>query len=174
MSVQEKVVTLVTPIVEAIDVDLYDVDYNGGILRVMVDREGGVDIGVIQDLSRRISFELDEQEVIGARYTLEVSSPGLERKLRTAQHFQGAIGAKVTVKLMPGSEGPRRRDGVLAAADESSITLRTEEGGTVDIATASISGARTVFDWGPSAKADKKVPSRSSLSEIADDGEATS
>jgi ribosome maturation factor RimP len=174
MSVQEKVTTLVTPIVEAIDADLYDVDYNGGILRVMVDREGGLDIGAIQDLSRRISAELDEQEVISARYTLEVSSPGLERKLRTALHFEGAIGEKVTVKLMPGTDGPRRREGLLAAAEADSITLRTDDGDSVEIATGSISGARTVFEWGSASRADNKGTSRSSGTETADDREATS
>jgi ribosome maturation factor RimP len=174
MSVQDKVMTLVTPIVESIDAELYDVDYNGGILRVLIDREGGIDIGVIQDLSRRISFELDDQEVISARYTLEVSSPGLERKLRTTDHFAGAIGEKVTVKLMPGTEGERRRDGVLVAVDEGAITLRADEGQTFDINRASISKARTVFEWGSHDKADDTVTSRSSSSRTADDTEATS
>ncbi len=159
MSVQDTVASLVAPLVSATGLDLYDVEYNGGILRVLVDGHDGVDIGRIQDLSRRISRMLDEHDPIPGRYTLEVSSPGLERKLRTTEHFRGAIGEQVKIKLFPGGDELRRREGRLVDVSDEHIILRDEAGDAV-IALDSISGARTVFDWGPGVD-NEKLPARS-------------
>jgi hypothetical protein len=86
-------------------------------------------------------------------YTLEVSSPGLERPLRSADHWRGAVGDRVKVKLMPRVEGDRRADGVLVGFDGNLATIATGEGErTIDI--ADVSGARTVFEWN-NAEGDK-------------------
>ena len=166
MSVLDDVRALVAPVVEGISLQLYDVEYNGGILRVLVDGDEGVDIGTIQDLSRRISKLLDEADPISGRYTLEVSSPGLERKLRTVEQFTGALGEQVSVKLMPGTEEPRRRRGALVEVGDGRITL-VENDERVTVLLDSISSARTVFEWGPADKSAKKGKQGSSAQRSA-------
>ena len=80
MSTPERVRTLVEPLVAELDLDLYDLEHTGGVLRVLVDQPGGVDIDAIAALTRAISRALDEHDPIPGEYTLEVSSPGLERR----------------------------------------------------------------------------------------------
>ena len=65
-----------------------------------------------------VSDLLDEHDLVGERTTLEVSSPGIERPLRTPEHFRRFVGTEVAVKLRPAAEGERRLQGVLEAADD--------------------------------------------------------
>ena len=94
---------------------------------------------------------LDELDPIPGRYTLEVSSPGVERTLRTPAHFVRAIGETVTVKTRPQVPGERRRRGVLVAADDDGLTLDVDGGpdGGIRLSYSDIDKARTVFVWGP-------------------------
>src|SRR3546814_9850277 len=71
---------IIAPLVEAAGLDLYDLELAGGVLRVLVDREGGADIDAISKLTRATSRALDEHDPIAGSYTLEVSTPGLERR----------------------------------------------------------------------------------------------
>jgi ribosome maturation factor RimP len=154
LSTVDRVQLLVAPLLEAADLELYDLDLAGGILRVLVDREGGADIDAISQVARAISRTLDEHDPIQGKYTLEVSTPGLERPLRTPEHFRRAIGTEVKVKTHPGVEGDRRVDGTIAAADAEAVTIATGDGGQRTLRYDDIERARTVFVWGPS---DKKV-----------------
>ncbi len=83
----------------------------GGVLAVTVDRAGGVDLDALTTANRAVSRALDELDPIPGRYSLEVSSPGLERPLRTPAHFARAIGETITVKTRPQVPGERRRRG---------------------------------------------------------------
>ena len=83
MSVPERVRGVIEPVVAAEDLELFDLEQAGPVLRVTVERAGGLDMGVIASVTRAISRALDEHDPIAGRYTLEVSSPGLERPLRT-------------------------------------------------------------------------------------------
>ena len=85
-------------------------------------------------------------------YTLEVSSPGLERKLRLPQHFSGAVGELVNVKLGPHVEGDRRVRGWLKAVSDDAISVVDDAGTERRIEIADITKAVTVFEWGPSPK----------------------
>ena len=152
-----RVHALVAPLVEAADATLYDLEYQGGVLRVTVEREGGVGIDLIARLTREISRELDETDPIAGQYTLEVSSPGLERVLRRSNHFVGAVGTLVTVKARAGVEGDRRIKGVLVAADADAETVTIAPSGaapgtTRTLGLSDIERARTVFEWGPAPK----------------------
>lgn len=151
MGIEDRVRELVAPIVEAESVDLYDVEHNGGVLRVSVDSDGGIDIDVIKRISRAISRLLDEADPVPGRYTLEVSSPGLERALRVPDHFRRAIGSRVKVKTRPDTEGDRRVEGELTAVDDDGFDIVTAAG-TRRIAFDAVSKARTVFEWGPAPK----------------------
>lgn len=133
-------------------VELYDVELAGGILRVLVDREGGVDIDALGALTRAVSARLDDLDPLPGRYTLEVSSPGLERRLRRPEHFRRSLGAQVVVKTLPGTEGERRLEGELAAADDDGFDLRLGDGTRRHLGYGEVDRARTVFAWGPAPK----------------------
>ena len=87
------------------------------------------------------------------RYTLEVTSPGLERPLRTPNHFQREVNKVVSVRLHHAVEGRRRLQGTLLRADDKSIIVCLEDTGTdMTVAYGDIERARTVFVWGKSPK----------------------
>lgn len=137
---------LVEPIVADLDVSLYDLDFAGGTLRITVEKPGGIDLETIAELTRQVSRQLDLDDPISGRYTLEVSSPGLERNLRTAEHWRSAVGERVKIKTAPDHDGERRYDGVVTAADESSVTLQIDDR-TAVVPLDAIERARTHFEW---------------------------
>jgi ribosome maturation factor RimP len=139
------------PVVSAADLELVDVELRSGVLLVTVDRTGGVDLQALTDANRAVSSVLDELDPIPGRYTLEVSSPGVERTLRTPAHFIKAVGETVTVKTRPQVPGDRRLRGELLAADEDGLELAVEGAadGRLRLAYSDIDRARTVFLWGP-------------------------
>lgn len=152
MAIIDRVRELVTPLAEAASVDLYDVEHHGAMVRVLVDSDRGVDLDVLARLSRSVGRALDEHDLIDGRYTLEVSSPGLERPLRTPDHFRRAAGSEVKVKTLPGFDGPRRLTGVLEAVADDGVDLRDGEGLLSRIAFEHLASARTVFEWGPGSR----------------------
>jgi ribosome maturation factor RimP len=153
MGVSERLHELIGPLCDDLDVELIDVEYAGGVVRVTIDRPGGVDLDAVARVTRAVSRALDEHDPIAGRYTLEVSSPGLERNLRTPSHFGRAVGSTVRVKTRPGVDGDRRFEGVLASADDHGIVVASREGqGERRIAYGEIERARTVFEWGPAPK----------------------
>ncbi len=158
----ERVRELVEPITSDLDLDLYDVERRGGTVRITVDTQPGSDGGISLDAlslaTRLISRELDHEDPISTQYTLEVTSPGLERTLRTPAHFQREVGKDVTIRLVGHavSEGEARRiDGKLIAADDTTATLLTAEGDERIVAVADVDKARTIFEWGPKPKPGK-------------------
>jgi len=84
MSTADRVQHLVAPLLEAAGLDLYDLELAGGVLRVLVDKEGGADIDAVAKLARALSNALDEHDPIDGHYTLEVSTPGLAAARRGA------------------------------------------------------------------------------------------
>jgi ribosome maturation factor RimP len=154
MGVSDRLHAIVDPICTELDLELVDLEYAGGVVRVTIDRPGGVDMEAIARTTRAVSRALDEHDPIAGRFTLEVSSPGLERTLRTPAHFQRAIGSTVRVKTRPGVEGERRFDGVLSASDEEgfTVTLAPPASGDRRVRYDDVERARTVFEWGPAPK----------------------
>lgn len=165
MTVADRVRDLVLPLLAERDIELYDLEVAGPVLKVVIDRPGGLDLDVLAKATRAVSHALDEADPIAGAYTLEVTSPGLERALRTPQHFVRAVGETVKIKLTadavaePGDD--RRLAGVLVAADDDGITLRTDAPGADAepserrLAYVDIERARTVFEWGPGDKPGK-------------------
>jgi ribosome maturation factor RimP len=159
MATADRLRELVVPLLDERGLRLYDLELAGGVVRVLVDRDGGADIDAISELTRAISRALDEADPIAGSYTLEVSTPGLERPLRTPEHFAGAVGTEVRIKTIPGTEGDRRVDGVVASADAEGVTIRTHAGDEPQdrrLRYAEIERARTVFEWGPATGNQKK------------------
>src|SRR5277367_5451883 len=116
-----------SPILQARGLDLVDVELHGAQLTVFVDRQGGINLDELGDATREVSAALDEIDPIPGRYTLSVSSPGLERRLRTPAHFSRAVGETVTVRVDSGTADVRRVTGTLQSADESGITVTGSE-----------------------------------------------
>ena len=141
--------------------DLYDLEMVKGTLNVVVNAPGGVDLERLTTASRQISEWLDVNDPIAGRYTLDVSTPGLERKLRTPQHFATTLGEIVTLRELRPGEATRRLEGPVVAVDETGVTLDDAEHGRTRVAFDSIDRARTVFKWGAEAK---PTPSRGKAS----------
>ncbi|HEX2577229.1 MAG TPA: ribosome maturation factor RimP [Aquihabitans sp.] len=154
MEIAERIRGLVAPLVAEVDAELYDVEFTGGTLRITVDRPGGVDMGVIGSLTRAVSRLLDETDPIPGQFTLEVSSPGLERPLRIPEHFARAVGEVIAVKTRPGTEGDRRLTGRVVAADDESVTIAPDAADAAPrrLLIDDLERARTVFEWGPAPK----------------------
>jgi ribosome maturation factor RimP len=161
----DKVRALVAPIVGDLQLDLYDLEFRGGTLRVTLDTPvgstAGVDLDTIALATRLIGREFDHHDPVPGHYTLEVTSPGLERTLRTPQHFQRELGKVVALRLRDTSNADRRVQGVLVAADDAAATVRLDvdiHDGTQDrtVPYTQIDRARTVFIWGPGPKPGKK------------------
>lgn len=147
-SVAEKLWDRIDPYVAAEGVELDDVEVLGGgqIVRVVVDASDPIGVDIIADLSRGISRLIDEDDPIKGSYTLEVSSPGLERKLTRPRHYEKSIGRDVTIKTHADLDGTKAHRGILVAATDSAATLDIE-GTKRTIPYAAIASARTVFVW---------------------------
>jgi ribosome maturation factor RimP len=144
MSVVERVRELVEPALAQDGLELFDVEYGGGRLVVLADRPGGIDLDALTQATHRISALLDRADAVpGGRYVLEVSSPGLERTLRTPAHFRRYVGSEVSVKTAPEAAGDRRLRGVLTSADDDGFTV-----GDRRFAYGEVERVRTVFEWG--------------------------
>ena len=158
----DRVTALINPIVADLGLDLYDIEYTGGVLRVVVDTQPGGPEGVSLDnislITRLVSREFDHSDPIPGRYTLEVSSPGLERTLREPRHFHREIGKTLAVKLDAPINGERRVQGDLIATTDDSITLRLADKAMSEliIPFSHIDRAKTVFNWGPAPKPGSK------------------
>ena len=159
----DMIVRTLAPAVSELGLDLYDVQVSGSgrarILRVMVDREGGVDLEAIADATQAVSPLLDApplDAVIAGPYALEMSSPGLERPLRTPAHFARALGDTVSVKT-----GGQRVRGVITAVDDAGLDLLLDDGSTEHVAYSDIAQARTVFEWSGEQKRTKSKNARS-------------
>jgi ribosome maturation factor RimP len=113
--------------------------------------------------------------VISGPYALEVSSPGLERPLRTPAHFARAQGETISVKTRAGDDHPARRvRGVVGDVDGSGFDLTQDDGTTEHLAYADVAQARTVFEWGPQPKRGKSGTSKKASSPKASSPKANS
>jgi ribosome maturation factor RimP len=158
----KRVRAIVDPIATDLSLDVYDVEQRGGTLRVTLDTPAGseasVDLEQLALATRLISRQLDHDDPVPGRYTLEVTSPGVERNLRTPAHFRREVGKTINVRLADVSAEQRRLEGVLVAADERTATIRVGEGDDATdhvLELSSIDRARTVFVWGPQPKPGK-------------------
>lgn len=112
------------------------------IFRVYITAPDGVTLDLCANISNDLSPFLDVHPPVGGRYRLEVSSPGIERKLRKPAHFQNAIGEKVKLKV-PSQD---RLKGVVKSADSEGITIETKHG-EESYSYDEIAKAKTYYDW---------------------------
>ncbi|UTJ06871.1 ribosome maturation factor RimP [Arcobacter roscoffensis] len=132
--------------VESLDAQLYDIvttkENDRNIYRVLVTAKGGINLDKCAEISRMISPILDVEEPMSGVYNLEVSSPGIERKLRTKDHFKASIGDKVKIKDI----ATETYKGELLSADDNKILIKTEFG-EEEVEYDSILSASTYFEW---------------------------
>ena len=152
MSALEEVRNLAESVTSRRSLRLWDVEMTGQpgrmVVRVLVDADGGIDLDTVAQVSEEISRALDLEDPLSGRYTLEVSSPGLERTLRLPDHFRLSVGKQVTVKTREQLVSSSHRiDGVIERADETAVLVQTDET-EVTVPYEQIKSARTVFEWG--------------------------
>jgi len=113
---------------------------SAGTLRLFIDRPGGVDLGLCEAVTKELRF-------LNESYSLEVSSPGVERPLTKPEHFRRFLGRKVRVKTREAIEGQRNFKGTLADADDEAVTVAAE-GTAVRIPFSRVERSNLVADFG--------------------------
>lgn len=127
-TIEQRVEALIKPIVESMDLVLWGIRFRGSrdraMLQIFIDKEGGVDADICGELTNIISPALDTEDIINPRYTLEVSSPGIDRILFTLDQFKMYINQVIKLELVIAQEGRKKFEGkLLEVKDDSSIVL---------------------------------------------------
>ena len=121
---------LLTGAVEALGYELLELELRltgrKKIVRLYIDAENGIDLMDCEKVSHQVSAVLDVEDPIPGEYDLEVSSPGLNRKLRTAEHFRRFAGAEAKIELTHPLDGRRRFRGRIADVDDEAVTVRVD------------------------------------------------
>jgi ribosome maturation factor RimP len=137
--------TLVRPVIEGAGLELVDVTFGreGGrrVLRLTVDRDGGVDLDTISTISEKVSRRLDVEGFEPGPYALEVTSPGVERPLRHPRDFRRAVGQRIRAKTAEGVV-----EGLLRSADDVEVAIEAE-GQERRVPLEAVTAAKTVVDW---------------------------
>ncbi|HMB71981.1 MAG TPA: ribosome maturation factor RimP [Gammaproteobacteria bacterium] len=143
----DELARLLEPAVERLGYELADVEVKiggrDGVLRVFIDKPAGIGLDDCETVSRQISALLDVEDPIPGHYRLEVSSPGLDRRLTKPEHFQRFTGENVRVKLRTPRDGRRNFRGALQACDADNIEIEVD-GETHRLPIGSIESARLV------------------------------
>ena len=134
---RDQLIDLLEPSVEQLGYELFDLEFQlggtNGLLRLYIDSKDDSGIGVddCETVSRQVSALLDVEDPLSGDYSLEVSSPGLNRRLVKAQHFERFAGSRVKVKLKRLVDGRRNFKAKLIGWDDSNVLLREGKAGTV-------------------------------------------
>ncbi len=138
--------TQISKIIEANGASLYDTEvvteFDETIYRVLITKVGGVKLDLCATISHELSPFLDVHPPMSQQYRLEISSPGIERKLVKPSHFKNAIGEKVKLKLGDGN----KVKGLLTAADNDGIVVETKQG-EEGFTYSELNTCKTYFDW---------------------------
>src|SRR5690242_11666777 len=130
-TLRERLIALIEPVLGRMGYELVELEYSAGrtnaVVRIFIDKLGGeVGLDDCEHVSREISALLDVNDPIPTSYTLEVSSPGFDRVLRTQAHFGRFVGSRVFVELKEPRDGRRRYTGKLLTVDEAGIALEVD------------------------------------------------
>jgi len=147
----EQVKEAVTPILDSMGLELVDLEFSGrgrrGQLRIFIDKAGGVTADDCERASRFIGHALDAADPIPGGYTLEVSSPGLDRPLRRIEDYRRSAGKLVRVKLTRPLAGAWTVIGRLQEVQADRVVIRPDQGEAVAIAFADVAQARLEVEW---------------------------
>lgn len=127
---RDQLTQLLEPVVTQLGCELWELEYtgqsDGGLLRLYIDSAEGISVEDCERVSRAVSAAMDVADPIASHYTLEVSSPGLDRVLRTPRHFDLFAGERVRVEMKRPVGGRKRFLGTLTSVDEGGITLEVD------------------------------------------------
>ena len=148
--IEKRTEELVIPIIERFGYELWDVEYvkegSDYYLRIYADKEGGFTVEVCEAVSRAIDPLLDEEDFISDAYILEVSSPGLTRKLVKERDFERSVGRLIRVNLFKAIDGEKSFVGNLAEYDNDNLTVEITADNIVTIPRNNISMVRLEFE----------------------------
>lgn len=156
VTITERVELLLQPILADLGLELVELVFKkqgrGHLLQVFIDKPGGVTLDDCADLSRELSVQLDVEDCIAGRYTMEVSSPGLDRPLRHEQDFiryQGRLALVKTTELVKDEKGSPRKTflGTIEGIEDGLLLIRLKEGPLARIALDIISKARLEIEF---------------------------
>jgi ribosome maturation factor RimP len=144
-ALHDRLIARFEPVLAELGFELVELEFvpgpGGGTLRIYIDNPEGIDVDDCADVSHVVSEMLDADDPFPGRYSLEVSSPGLDRILRTPEHFARYVDNRVKVELAVAREGRKRYTGMLRRADGESIEMEVDNF-SVSIRLAEISRAR--------------------------------
>ena len=139
---------LIEPTVTALGLELWGIEHlqqgKYSLLRIYIEREAGVAIEDCEQVSKQVSALLDVEDPIAGKYTLEVSSPGLERPLFSARQFSQYIGSEVKLRLHSPIQGRRKFKGKIVVVEGDSIRLQAD-GVDYDLSFSDVDKANIVF-----------------------------
>lgn len=148
---EAKAEKFITPIIEANGFELVDVEYvkeaGNWYLRAYIDKPGGITIDDCEVVSRAFNEVLDREDFIEDVYTMEISSPGLDRPLRKDKDFERYTGSEVEVRLYKAVDGEKQFRGILSAWDKDTITIELDEGTQRLIKRGDCALIRLAFDY---------------------------
>ena len=124
-----RLLALLEPPVQAMGYELVDLEARiggNGLLRIYIDQDDGIDLADCERVSRQLSAFLDVEEPLPGSYALEVSSPGLDRPLRTAAHFERFAGQEAKIRLAVPLEGRRNFKGRLHGIDDEEVVIEVD------------------------------------------------
>jgi len=131
VTLRERLIALIEPVLVRLGYELVELEYAAGrsqaVVRIFIDRPEGITVEDCERVSREVAALLDVDDPIPTAYTLEVSSPGFDRVLRTAAHFERFVGSRVFVELKAPRAGRRRYTGMLQAVNATGIELEVDK-----------------------------------------------
>lgn len=149
-NIETKTKSLVSKIIQDLGYDLYDVEYlkegKEYHLCIYIDKDGEISINDCEKVNDAINQVLDDADIIKEQYFLEISSTGLEKKLRMKEHFIKQIGNKIEVKLFSKIDNENVYNGILKEYNDDYLILQLEDK-EIKIEKNMISSAKTVYEW---------------------------
>ena len=153
VEIEKRTEELVLDIINGTEIELWDVEYvkegSEFYLRVYIDKPGGITIDDCVEVNRALNPKLDEEDFVEEAYTLEVSSPGLTRKLKKDRDFEKSIGKLVHIKLYKAESGSKEFIGRLVSFDEEKIVIKSDDGddgSEVSLVRSNVSSASLEFE----------------------------
>lgn len=138
IDIEQRTEEIARPVIEANNLELVDIEYvkekDNYYLKIFIDKEGGIFVDDCELVSRAIDPELDKQNFIKDEYILEVSSPGLDRKLRRDSEFVKYAGRLVDIKLYKKIDGVKELQAELVGLKDNKIVLKNEKGENIEFA----------------------------------------
>jgi ribosome maturation factor RimP len=145
VTLREKLIALIEPVLAQLGYELVELEYAAGrtsaVVRIFIDQPAGISVDDCERVSRDVAALLDVDDPIPTAYTLEVSSPGFDRVLRTSGHFERFVGERIFVELQAPRAGRKRYTGILKGVSAAGVELEVDKQ-TVDVPFGEIAKAR--------------------------------